>query len=90
MGVGGWWQRLKQRNKTIQNDRMYSKRANISLQGLDRHVLTVGATSGPTAKLETSIAAISPVVDLHGWKQALRRSKPVDISQWRQLTCIVI
>ena len=38
----------------------------------------------PTAKFEPSIGTISPVVDLHGQKKALWRSRPVDISQWRQ------
>ena len=31
---------------------MYSQRVNIPLQGLDKGVLTVGAISDPTAKLE--------------------------------------
>ena len=35
---------------------MYPQRANIPLQGLDRRALTVGAISGPTAKLEPSLA----------------------------------
>ena len=38
-------------------------------QGLDRRALTVRAISGPTAKLEPSIGAISPVVDLHDQKK---------------------
>ena len=45
---------------------MYPQRANIPLQGLYIRALTVGATSGPTAKLEPSFGPISPVVDLHG------------------------
>ena len=60
---------------------MYSQRSNIPLQGLDKGVLTVGAISGPTAKLEPYIGAISPVMDLHGWQKALWKSIPVDISQ---------
>ena len=64
---------------------MHPQRANIPLQGLDKHVLTVGAIIlVPTAKLEPSIGAISPVMDLHDRKKALWRSRPVDISQWRQ------
>ena len=43
-----------------------------------------------TAKSEPSIGAISPVVDLYGRQKALWKSRPVDISQWRQWTCIVI
>ena len=46
---------------------------------IDRCVLTVGALSGTTAKLQPSIGAVSPVVNLHGWQ-----SRPVDISQRRQ------
>ena len=34
---------------------MYPQRAIIPLQGLDRCALTVGAISGPTAKLEASL-----------------------------------
>ena len=45
---------------------MHPQKANITLQGLDRCALTVGAISGPLAKLEPSFGAISPVVDLHG------------------------
>ena len=45
---------------------MHPQRANIPLQGLDRHALTLGAISSPTANLEPSFGAISPVVDLHG------------------------
>ena len=48
---------------------MHPQRANIPLQGLDRCVLTVGAISGPTAKLEPSIDIISSVVDLNGYKK---------------------
>ena len=44
---------------------MFPKRANIPLQGLDRHALKVGAISGPTAKLETIFGIISPVLYLH-------------------------
>ena len=71
---------------------MHSQRANIPLQGLDRRALTVGATvyQVPTANLEPSFGAISPVVHLHGLQKAFRESRPVDISQWRQGTCIVI
>ena len=45
---------------------MYHQRVNIPLQGLHRCALTVGAISGPTAKMEPSFGAISPVKDLHG------------------------
>ena len=49
---------------------MHPRRANISLQGLDRCVLTVGAISDPAPlPKETSIGAISPNVDLHGRKK---------------------
>ena len=52
---GGWWQRLKQRSKMTQLVEFRvammctcnSQRANIPLQGLDRHGPTVGAISGP-------------------------------------------
>ena len=40
--------------------------ANIPLQDLDRHALTVRAISGPTAKLEASFGIILLVMDLHG------------------------
>ena len=63
---------------------MHPQRTNIPLQGLDKRVLTVGAISRPIAKLEPSIGAISPVVELHGQKKDLWRSRTVDISHWRQ------
>ena len=34
-----------------------------------------GANQVPTAKLVPSIGVISPVIDLHGWIEALWRSK---------------
>ena len=54
---------------------MHPQRANNSLQGLDRCALTVGAISGPLAKLEPSFSAISPAMDLHGLKKALWKSR---------------
>ena len=63
---------------------MYPQRAIISLQGLDRHALTVGAISVPIAKLEPSFDAISSAVELHGEQKALWKSIPIDISKWRQ------
>ena len=71
-GFGGWWQNLY----------MHPQRTNILLQRLDRHALTVGAISGPTAKLEPYFSAISPVVDLNGWQKAFTKTRPVDTSQW--------
>ena len=56
---------------------MSPQSANIPLQDLERCVLTVGAISGPTAKLEPSIGAISPVMDIYGWQKALWESRPV-------------
>ena len=65
---------------------MHPKRAHVPLQGLDRHVPTVGAIMGQvfTTKLEPYIGVISPVMHLHDQKKVLRRSGPVDISHWRQ------
>ena len=65
---------------------MHPQRANIPLQGLDRRAYTVGGILG----LHSRPGAISPVVDLHGRQEALRESRPVNISQWRQWTYIVI
>ena len=58
-GWGGWWQKLNQRKKECTNSRVWSsydmymhpQRANISLQGLDRRALTVGAISGCHSQL---------------------------------------
>ena len=44
----------------------------------------------PTANLEPYFGTISRVVDLDGRQKAFRESRPVDISQGRQWTCIVI
>ena len=63
---------------------MHPQRANIPLQGLDRRARIVGPYQVPTADLVASFGAISPVVDLHGRQKALRESRPVHISQWRQ------
>ena len=46
------------RVKSGYNVCMHPQRANTSLQGLDRRVLTVGAISGRTAKLELSIGIV--------------------------------
>ena len=58
-GWGGWWQKLNQRRKktyTVEFKVAMTctgthKRANIPLQDLDRHTLTVGAISGPHCQL---------------------------------------
>ena len=36
------------------------------LQGLNGHILTLIALSGPNADLEPSISAISPIVNVYG------------------------
>ena len=59
---------------------MHPQRANIPLQGLDRHALTVGAISGPTANLEPSFGAISPVVDLHDRQKAFREADQLTLA----------
>ena len=59
-------------------------RPNIPLQGLDSCTLKVGAISGLAVKLEPYIGTISPVIDLHGQQKAIWKSRPLDISQWRQ------
>ena len=57
---GGWWQKLNQRRKKTQivefrvasyDKYIHPQRANIPLQGLDRHALIVGAISGPHSQL---------------------------------------
>ena len=63
---------------------MHPQRTNILLQGLDRRALTVEGIAGAHNKLESSFGAILPVIDLNGQQKALRKSKPVNISQWRQ------
>ena len=50
--------------------------------------MTVVAVLGPHALQNYSpplTLCTSPVVNLHGQQKALRKSRPVDISQWRQL-----
>ena len=58
--------------------------ANILLQGLekdmDQQTQQWEPYQIPTAKLEPSIGAISPFVDLHGWKKALWKSRSVDVN----------
>ena len=63
---------------------MYPQMANYPLQDLGRRALTVEPYQVPTAKLEVSFGIISPVMDLHGQQKVLWKSRPVDISQWRQ------
>ena len=64
----------------------YPQRTAIPLQGLDRCalVLTVGAISRSHCQTGAPHGTISPVVDLNGQQNALWKSRPVDISQWRQ------
>ena len=58
-GWGGWWQRLKQRNKKTQIVEF-------------RVVLISTCThKANTTKLEPSIGTILPVIHLHGWQKAL-------------------
>ena len=91
----GWWQQLKQRSWTTQMGEFRvammstccyprAQWANISLQGLERRILTMGAVLGPSSDLELAIGTISPIMSLQGWQKALWKSRPVDISQWRQ------
>ena len=61
-GLGGWWHKLKQRRKRLQ---MVEFRVammctcthkgpttcSIPIQGLDRHILTVEAISGPHCQI---------------------------------------
>ena len=63
---------------------MYTQRANIPLQGLDRCALTVGAISGPHCQLELSIGAISPVVSLHGWQKHTGKANQLTLASIRQ------
>ena len=73
---------------------MHPQRPNIPLQGLDRRVLTIRAISGPHCQIGvlhwchfTSCGFTWSEKAL--WTR-LWRSRSVDISQWRQWTCIVI
>ena len=58
----------------------YRQRINIRLQGLKRCVLTVGAVSG----WESYFGTISSVANVHSQQKVHWKSRPVDISQWRQ------
>ena len=60
---------------------MYPQRANIPLQVLDRHAMTVGAISSLHKQMEP---CISPVINLLGLQKGFWKSRPVEISQWRQ------
>ena len=62
---------------------MYPQRANIPLQSLDSQICTDSGShirSPLHAKLQPSIGAISPVVDLHGQRKALWKSRHVKMS----------
>ena len=91
-GVGWVVEKAQTKKKEDTNGRvqsscdvyMHPQRTNISLQGLDRCAVIMGAISIPTAKLEPSFGAISPVMGLHGRQKALRKSRPVNIRQWGQ------
>ena len=93
-GWSGWQQKLKQRSRMTQ---IVEFRVGImytcSHKGPIFHYKTKTDVHWqwepyriPTAKLEASFGAILPVVDLNGLQKAL----VVNISQWRQCTCIVI
>ena len=59
---------------------MHPQRANIPLQGLDRHALTVGAISGPHSQLGPSFGAISSDVDLHGRQRASEKADQLTLA----------
>ena len=70
---GGWWQKINQRRKKTQTlEFRVAMTRTCTHKGpifhykayIDRRALTVGAISGPTANLEPSFGAISPVVDM--------------------------
>ena len=89
---GGWLERLKQRSKKTQMVEFRvamaftctQKRANIPLQGLDRRVLTVGGISGLKCQIGTLNWCYFTSCGFTWLEKALWRSRPVDISQWRQ------
>ena len=45
VGWGGWWQKLKQRSRMTRVYKVDMMSTSIQLQGVDRHVLTVGTIS---------------------------------------------
>ena len=81
---GGWWQRLKQRSKKTQ---IVEFRVAITCTCTHKGPIfhCKAQTNGDpqqwepykvsTAKLELSIGAISPVVELHDWQKALWKSE---------------
>ena len=52
---------------------MHPQRANIPLQGLDTHLLTVGAIPGSHWQIKALHWCHLPVVDLHGQKNTLEK-----------------
>ena len=94
----GWLQRLKQRSKTT---RVAGFRvAMMSIYTHNGPTIHYKAWTDmcwqweqyqvPTTNVKPSICTISPVANLHGQQKELWKTIPVDISQWRQWTCIVI
>ena len=95
---GGWWQKINQRRKKTQTVEFRvamtrtctHERDNIPLQGLYRQTCT---DSGSHIRSHSQLGALlwrHFTSRRHGEQKAFRESRPVDISQWRQWTCIVI
>ena len=53
---------------------------------MTRQMYTISDSNGKVfiADLEPAISTISSLVNIHGQQKAIWKSKPVDISQWRQ------
>ena len=69
---------------------MYSQWANIPLQGLDGHALTIEAISSPHCWFRAYHWHYFTSCEYTWLAKTPRKSRPVDISQWRQWPCIVI
>ena len=97
-GWGGWWQKLNQRRNKTQRVEfkssydmyMHPQRAKIPLQGVDRRALTVGAISGPHSQPGSLLWRHFTSRGFTLSAKSIQESRPVQISQWRQCTCIVI
>ena len=73
------------RVKSCYDIHKYPRWASIPLKGPNIHILSVGVLSGHHYQfLLPTIGTVLPVTNLHGQQKALWKSRPVDISHWRQ------
>ena len=99
VGWGGWWQKLKQRCKMTQieefREAMMCSCTHKGQYTTTRPRLTCTHSGSHIKSPQLNwrpplVPCHPPVMGVHVLQKALWKSRLVDISQWRQWTCIII